>query len=237
MKLKPSAINSFGKATDSARLLSGSTTGWRRMASDPGVTPDPGVTSDIEAPGALVVERLSVDRPDGRPLLHDVSLRVGPGELVLLVGPSGCGKSTLLLLLGGLLDTETSNWNVSGRLACGDREIDLATSDAGVGGVLPELRPVRRARPRQFAHSPRPCPARHRRPDRPARRHAGRIDPEQAISACSGGQKTAPRDRPTVLANQPVLLFDEPNSGLDIISSRRLVKLIRNLCRTMESPR
>ena len=40
----------------------------------------------------------------------------------------------------------------------------------------------------------------------------------------------------TVLANQPVLLFDEPNSGLDIVSSRRLVELIRGLCRTMGKP-
>ena len=36
------------------------------------------------------------------PVLHRISLRIQPGELVSLLGPSGCGKSTLLRLVAGL---------------------------------------------------------------------------------------------------------------------------------------
>ena len=34
--------------------------------------------------------------------LEHVSLRVQPGEFLVVIGPSGCGKSTLLMMLAGL---------------------------------------------------------------------------------------------------------------------------------------
>ncbi len=41
-------------------------------------------------------------RPEGRPVIQDVSLEIHPGERLLLEGPSGGGKSTLAALLSGL---------------------------------------------------------------------------------------------------------------------------------------
>ena len=190
-----------------------------------------------EVPG-LVVDRMTVVRPDGRPLLDDVSLSVGPSELVLLVGPSGCGKSTLLLLLGGLLETEIGNWEVRGRLRCGDRDLDLARDSGGIGGVVFQNYALfdeldARANLRiALDHAPPGTPGLSPQ----LADMLADIDPHQAVSASSGGQKQRLAIARTVLANQPVMLFDEPNSGLDIVSSRRLVELIRNLCRTMGKP-
>ncbi len=47
--------------------------------------------------------------------LHDISLRVGRGELIAVVGPSGCGKSTLLRIVAGLRRATTGEVRVDGR--------------------------------------------------------------------------------------------------------------------------
>ncbi|HEU4624036.1 MAG TPA: ABC transporter ATP-binding protein [Steroidobacteraceae bacterium] len=48
-------------------------------------------------------------------VIHDVNLRIEPGELVVFVGPSGCGKSTLLRLIAGLEEPSRGSIHISGR--------------------------------------------------------------------------------------------------------------------------
>lgn len=50
----------------------------------------------------LILRNLCVDLPDGTPVIRGATLRLVPGERVLLKGPSGCGKSTLMRALAGL---------------------------------------------------------------------------------------------------------------------------------------
>jgi ABC-type branched-subunit amino acid transport system ATPase component len=41
---------------------------------------------------------------DGRPVVHEVSINVEPGQVVSIVGPNGSGKSTLLKSIVGVLE-------------------------------------------------------------------------------------------------------------------------------------
>lgn len=48
------------------------------------------------------IEHLALALPQGQPLLADTSVRLAPGENVLVTGPSGSGKSTLFRALAGI---------------------------------------------------------------------------------------------------------------------------------------
>jgi ABC-type branched-subunit amino acid transport system ATPase component len=53
----------------------------------------------------------------GEPVIRDVSISVGPGEIVAVIGPNGAGKSTLLKALVGILRV------THGRVVLGEDEV------------------------------------------------------------------------------------------------------------------
>jgi energy-coupling factor transport system ATP-binding protein len=81
----------------------------------------------------ITFERMSVQYAGAAtPSLHDVTLEVPEGELVLVVGPTGSGKSTLLRTINGLVPhfsggTLTGRVTVDGLDTAEHRPRDLAT--------------------------------------------------------------------------------------------------------------
>lgn len=76
----------------------------------------------IERVGPIVADDISFGYVDDHPVLHDLSFRLEPGEVVGVVGPSGGGKSTLVQLLLGLRNP------TAGRITVAD-DVDLRDVD------------------------------------------------------------------------------------------------------------
>lgn len=75
----------------------------------------------------------------GLPIVHNVSLGVGPGEVVLVVGPNGAGKSTLVKCFNGEVPL------LSGSISFADEDISrLAEENRALKGIgyVPQIRDV-----------------------------------------------------------------------------------------------
>jgi len=97
--------------------------------------------------GHLDVNSVSFVLPDGRPLLRDVSLRVGEGARVALIGPNGTGKTTLGLIVAGDLAAHEGAVTRSGGLGVMRQFVGKVRDDSTVRDLLVSVapEPVRRA--------------------------------------------------------------------------------------------
>ncbi|MFC0531311.1 ABC transporter ATP-binding protein [Phytohabitans kaempferiae] len=88
--------------------------------------PPPPATAPARPAGASVEIEVTSHRYDGGPpVLHDVTLTIGPGERVALVGASGAGKSTLAGIAAGVIEPSSGSVRLGGvpLAALGDEQV------------------------------------------------------------------------------------------------------------------
>jgi ATPase subunit of ABC transporter with duplicated ATPase domains len=93
--------------------------------------------------GHVDVQHVSFHLPDGRPLLDDVSFRVGDGAKAALVGANGAGKTTLLKLVTGDLSAHEGSIARSGGLGVMRQFIGSVRDHSTVRDLLVSVSPPR----------------------------------------------------------------------------------------------
>jgi ABC-type Mn2+/Zn2+ transport system ATPase subunit len=172
---------------------------------------------------AIAVDALAAAY-DGTPVLEDVSFEVAPGQSVCVLGPNGGGKTTLFRVLLGELAPVSGRVEVSGRpayVAQTERtrlDFPVTALDVAVMGTLASGRwwlPATRA-------------------DRSAARAAlERVglggQAGTRFGELSGGQRQRALLARALVQNAPVLLLDEPLSGVDPASAALIERVFQEL--------
>jgi energy-coupling factor transport system ATP-binding protein len=174
----------------------------------------------LETPNpAIRVQNLNFQWPGGARVLKSCSLAVPEGEFWMLLGTNGSGKSTLLRLLAGLLESQSGDIDIRGRVGFvfqnPDHQLVMPTVGADVAfGLVEDRLPQPEIRRRvEDALAAVKLLELQRRP----------------IYALSGGQKQRIAIAGALARHCQVLLFDEPTALLDPDSQRDLVSQVRQL--------
>ena len=164
----------------------------------------------------------AIDKSFGdRRALASVTLDVATGEAVLLVGRNGAGKTTLLRIATGFLDPDAGGVAVDGRAMARDR----AGAQARLG-YLPEHAP---APPDLVVRDYLRLRARHKRVrdvagaiERVAAHAAIESELGRRIGTLSNGYRQRVGLADALLGEPPLLVLDEPTSGMDPIQTAQM---------------
>ena len=92
--------------------------GFRRyldlLATDADVKEAPNAIAAPPFQGKITFDDVHFRYLTDRPVLHDISLTINPGERVALVGPSGAGKSTLLAMIARFYEPQRGEISIDG---------------------------------------------------------------------------------------------------------------------------
>jgi len=169
------------------------------------------------------------------PVLHDISLRIFPGEFVAILGASGSGKSTLMNILGCLDRPSGGTYLLDGVEVGGLDRDRLAVLRRDVFGfvfqqynLLPNATAAENVEmPAIYAGSPR-----RERAGR-ARRLLDRLGLSDRTGhrpgQLSGGQQQRVSIARALMNGGRVILADEPTGALDSRSGREVMDLLREL--------
>jgi ABC-type multidrug transport system fused ATPase/permease subunit len=203
----------------------------------PDITDPPGKTEPHDIAGHLAFEGVTFGYPGQAPVLRNASLQLRPGEVVALIGNSGVGKSSVGKLMMRFYDPQGGRITLDGHDL---RNISLASLRDQIAVVLQESI--------LFATSVRDniaygcldateaeilAAATAAGADSFIRRLPDGYDTllGDRGETLSGGQRQRIAIARAILRRAPILILDEPLTGLDAATARDLIGTLRAVAR------
>jgi ATP-binding cassette subfamily B protein len=195
----------------------------------------PGAVPAPPLQGAVRFENVSFAYEPGKPVLEHVDFAVQPGQNIALVGPSGIGKSTLLSLLLRLYDPTKGRVLIDGRDI---RDYTLASLRPQISVVLQDTLLFAASVRENIAYgAPESTPEAVEAAARLANAHEfiqtlpkgyDTVLGERGLTL-SGGQRQRIAIARAAIRQAPILVLDEPSTGLDGENERTVLDALRRL--------
>lgn len=200
------------------------------LAIDRQVTDRPGAGHAPRVHGQIAFDHVEFSYAETRPVLHDVTFVVEPGQRAAIVGETGSGKSTLIALIPRLYDVQHGAIRIDGTDV---RDYTLRSLREQVSFVLQDPVLFRTSIAQNIAYG-RPG-ATHSEILRASRlahvdefvsrlpRGYDTVVGERG-DTLSGGQRQRVAIARAIIRDTPILLLDEPSSSLDAESEELIFK-------------
>jgi iron complex transport system ATP-binding protein len=174
---------------------------------------------------------------EGRELLADVSLTVRPGEHWALIGPNGAGKSTLLNICGAVTFPSRGWARILGHRM---GEVDLRELRRSIGFVNPRhplrsnltaVELVLTGVTGSIELVPRwePTEAEAERAQLLVKALGLDTDEQAHWHTMSQGERGRALIARALMSDPPLLLLDEPGTGLDVAAREQMIRTIASL--------
>ncbi|HTR82957.1 MAG TPA: ABC transporter ATP-binding protein/permease [Reyranella sp.] len=197
----------------------------------------PGAPPLVVSGGEIVFDHVDFHYEKARPILHDVSFRVPPGDTVAIVGSSGAGKSTVSRILFRFYDVAAGQVRIDGQDIRGVTQSSLRAAI----GVVPQDTVLFNDTIYYNICYGRPDCTREEveQAARLARIHdfimALPLGYDSMVGErglkLSGGEKQRVAIARTILKNPHILLFDEATSALDTRTEQEIQRSLEEVSR------
>ena len=195
----------------------------------PGAQPAPAIAGHVE------FRDVSFGYKSGETVLSNLNLNVEPGQSVAIVGHSGAGKSTLVSLLLRFFDPDTGSVRIDGTDI---RDFQLKSIRSQITVLLQDALLLRKS-VRENISFGKPDASHEEIVDVATRAEAREFieampDGYDTLisengSNVSGGQRQRLSIARAMLCNAPILILDEPTTGLDAQTAADLSSAMRHL--------